>query len=262
MRPSRYAVYCETSVSTRWSCHSMILVSGSSVTSVRNALPSTRPSIRTDSCFEAGNSGLVTLVGSENDGLARSTRLPSGAQPVLLWVPHPRVVELGDAAVDVVALAGPGVLSSAAVVVSTPHAATTVRPAASASAGTPHVRRIAYFPIVSPLRALLLARSSRRCVLLVVFHFLSQDLAVPGVHDHLVEPAVFALYLHAVDDEAVLVFELGLLHLAGYGPEGRLLRRGPVYPGEPFELSSDLVVLTLVLRGGLVLVTLGSFVSA
>src|SRR5215210_9447494 len=79
MRPSRYAVYWETSVSTRCPCHSMILVSGSNVTSVLNGLPSTWPTISTDSCFETGNSGLVTSVGSEKVGTLRSTRLSSGA---------------------------------------------------------------------------------------------------------------------------------------------------------------------------------------
>src|SRR5918911_3515234 len=72
-------MYWETSVSIRWPCHSTILVSGSNVTSVRNGLPSTCPTISTESCFETGNSGLVTLVGSEKVGILRSTRLLSGA---------------------------------------------------------------------------------------------------------------------------------------------------------------------------------------
>src|SRR5215204_4500274 len=79
MRPSRYAVYWETSVSIRWPCHSMILVSGSNVTSVLNGLLSTWPTISTESCLDTGNSGLVTLVGSEKVGILRSTRLLSGA---------------------------------------------------------------------------------------------------------------------------------------------------------------------------------------
>src|SRR5829696_8011988 len=79
MRPSRYAVYWETSVSIRWPCHSMILLSGSNVTSVLNGLPSTWPTIGTDPCLETENSGLVTWVGSEKVGILRSTRLLSGA---------------------------------------------------------------------------------------------------------------------------------------------------------------------------------------
>src|SRR5918994_6224445 len=72
-------MYWETSVSIRFPCHSMILVSGSNVTSVLNGLPSTWPTIRTESCLDTGNSGLVTLVGSEKFGILRSTRLLSGA---------------------------------------------------------------------------------------------------------------------------------------------------------------------------------------
>src|SRR5215475_13383031 len=63
----------------RWPPHSMALVCGSSVTSVRNGLPSTRPTNNTEACRETGNSGLVTLVGFENFGTLRSTRLLSGA---------------------------------------------------------------------------------------------------------------------------------------------------------------------------------------
>src|SRR5215216_6716374 len=79
MRPSRYAVYWDTSVSICWPCHSMILVSGTNVTSVLNGLASTWPTISTESCLETGNSGLVTLVGSEKVGILRSTRALSGA---------------------------------------------------------------------------------------------------------------------------------------------------------------------------------------
>src|SRR4249919_66303 len=42
-----------------------------------------RPSIRTESCSETGKSGLVTFVGSENVGIARSTRSLSGATGIL-----------------------------------------------------------------------------------------------------------------------------------------------------------------------------------
>jgi hypothetical protein len=72
-------LYWDTSVSTRWPSHSMIWVSGRSVTSVRNGFPSTWPSIRSESCDETGNSGLVMFVGSENVGISRSTRSLSGA---------------------------------------------------------------------------------------------------------------------------------------------------------------------------------------
>src|SRR5215208_6439486 len=57
----------------------MILVSGSNVTSVLNGLPSTWPTISTESCLDTGNSGLVTLVGFEKVGMLRSTRLLLGA---------------------------------------------------------------------------------------------------------------------------------------------------------------------------------------
>src|SRR5687767_3634185 len=118
----------------------MILVSGSSVTSVRNGLPSTRPTMRTDSCFETGNRGFVMLVGSENVGVARSTRLPCGAVGrssrttgwgIVFDPPSP------VAAVESVAFAGPELLSAA--VESTPHAPTTARAATRASADAPPI---------------------------------------------------------------------------------------------------------------------------
>src|SRR5215203_4662918 len=127
MRPSRYAVYWETSVSTCWPCHSMILVSGSSVTSVRNGLPSTWPSIRTDSCFATGISPGTTGWG------------------ILL--------DPTSTAVDVVGLAAFSDVGSAS------HAPTTARLAASASAATPRASGLACFPpIVPPLQSLPLAR--------------------------------------------------------------------------------------------------------
>ena len=46
---------------------------------MRNGLPSTLPTSRTDSCFEMGNHGLVMLVGLENFGKLRSSRALSGA---------------------------------------------------------------------------------------------------------------------------------------------------------------------------------------
>src|SRR5215217_7952085 len=130
MRPSRYAVYWETSVSIRWPCHSTILVSGSNVTSVLNGLPSTCPTISTESCLDTGNSGLVTLVGSEKVGILRSTRLLLGATGIsagtggwgiILEVPSPAAVVDAAERAPVAILAG---LSSLFAVVSEPHAST------------------------------------------------------------------------------------------------------------------------------------------
>jgi hypothetical protein len=72
-------MYWETSVSIRWPSHCTILVSGRSVTSVRNGLPSTWPRNRTDACFDTGKSGFVTSVGCEKVGTRRSTRWLAGA---------------------------------------------------------------------------------------------------------------------------------------------------------------------------------------
>ena len=73
-------MYCETATSTCWPSHSMILVSGSSVTSVRNGWSSTRPRSRTDACCETGKSGLVMFVGSENVGIVEVDALALGSE--------------------------------------------------------------------------------------------------------------------------------------------------------------------------------------
>ena len=57
----------------------MILVSGSSVVSVRNGLPSTVPFRTTDARRLIGNRRFVTLVGFEKAGATRSTRRSSAA---------------------------------------------------------------------------------------------------------------------------------------------------------------------------------------
>ena len=79
---------------THWpGLHSMILVSGSSVVSVRNAFPSTLPLRTTDASRLIGNRGFVTLVESENAGATRSTRRSLGATGSLsrpaaaMWAP-------------------------------------------------------------------------------------------------------------------------------------------------------------------------------
>ena len=79
MLPPRNATYCETATSTRRPSHSTIRVSGSNVTSVRNGSPSTRPSMSTDACRDTGKSGFVIVAGSENEGIATSTRSWVGA---------------------------------------------------------------------------------------------------------------------------------------------------------------------------------------
>src|SRR3972149_9166908 len=58
---------------------SLGLVSGSRVTSVRKGRPFTLPSIKIEGVLAVGCSGLLTLVGAENAGAARSTRSLSGA---------------------------------------------------------------------------------------------------------------------------------------------------------------------------------------
>lgn len=79
MRPSRKAAYWETSVSTGLPSRSMVLVSGRRVVSARKGRPSTWPSRMTRKSRLIGKRGLVTLVGLENIGVARSTRSLSGA---------------------------------------------------------------------------------------------------------------------------------------------------------------------------------------
>ena len=159
------------------------------------------------------------MVESENDGVARSTRSLFGAQPLPLSVPHLDTVELEPAAVDVVELVDvPGLLSFPAVV-SAPHAPTTARPAASVSATTPRARGLTYLlSIVPALQSLPFAWSSP-CgddhLILVYFHLLAENLAVAGVHDHLVELAIVAGNLDLVDHETALAFELYLPRLAG-----------------------------------------------
>ena len=68
----------------------MTRVYGSSVTSVRNGLPSTCPRNRIDACSETGNSGFVISVGWENVGTARSTRSVGQPTPKL----DPRMQEI------------------------------------------------------------------------------------------------------------------------------------------------------------------------
>src|SRR5918999_2256983 len=68
--------------STRWPFHSMVLVSGSSVTSIRSDSPASSPSWMTWSTWPIGNSGFVMEVGSENVGWPRSTRPPSEGDSV------------------------------------------------------------------------------------------------------------------------------------------------------------------------------------
>src|SRR5829696_9219920 len=150
MRPSRYAVYWETSVSIRWPCHSMILVSGSNVTSVRNGLPSTWPTISTESCLDTGNSGLVTWVGSEKVGILRSTRSlwgATGISPVMGgWgiIFDPPAVSV-DAAERTPVAVLPG-LSSLFVVLWDPHACTIDRLANNTKTATPRVTGLMRLP--------------------------------------------------------------------------------------------------------------------
>src|SRR5829696_6401291 len=150
MRPSRYAVYWETSVSIRWPCHSMILVSGSNVTSVLNGLPSTWPTISTESCLDTGNSGLVTLVGSEKVGMLRSTRLLLGATGISTgtggWgiTLDPPAVSVDAAERAPVAIL-PG-LSSLFAVVSDPHACTIDRLANNTKTSTPRATGLMRLP--------------------------------------------------------------------------------------------------------------------
>src|SRR5215218_2425431 len=167
MRPSGYAVYWETSVSTRWPCHSMILVSGSNVTSVRNGLPSTWPTIRTDLCLETGNSGLVTLVGSEKVGITRSTRSLSGATGISPgmtgWgiffdlLSPPAVFDAGELA----SVAILPELLSFFVVVSDPHAFATHTLANTTIIARPRATDLVRLPpIMPPLQALPFGRST------------------------------------------------------------------------------------------------------
>src|SRR5215208_4294525 len=152
MRPSRYAVYWATSVSIRWPCHSMILVSGSNVTSVLNGLPSTWPTISTESCLDTGNSGLVTWVGSEKVGILRSTRslwgatgisAGTGGWGIILDPPSPAAaVDAGERA-PVAILPG---LSSLFAVVSDPHACTIHRLANNTKTATPSATGLMRLP--------------------------------------------------------------------------------------------------------------------
>src|SRR5215208_4399175 len=121
----------------------MILVSGSNVTSVLNGLPSTWPTISTESCLGTGNSGLVTLVESEKVGILRSTRLLSGATGIspgtggwgiILDPPSPAAAV--DAAERTPVAILPG-LSSFFAVVSDPHASTIDRLANNTKTATP-----------------------------------------------------------------------------------------------------------------------------
>src|SRR6266542_6704555 len=69
-----------TIVSIRLPFQSIVFVAGRGVISTReSALPS-RPSCTTCVSWRAGNSGLVTAVGFENDGWTRSMRSLSGRQ--------------------------------------------------------------------------------------------------------------------------------------------------------------------------------------
>src|SRR5688572_24919325 len=85
IRPSMYATYCDSTAVIPPS-HEIILVVGSSVTSMRSGSPSSSPSSTAD--CSAGKSGLVIAVGSEKTGLTRSTLALSGAHPVPDTVPH------------------------------------------------------------------------------------------------------------------------------------------------------------------------------
>src|SRR5215217_5237080 len=151
MRPSRYAVYWDTSVSICWPCHSMILVSGSNVTSVLNGLPSTWPTISTESCLETGNSGLVTLVESEKVGILRSTRSLWGATGISagtggwgITLDPPPAVSVDAAERAPVAIL-PG-LSSLFAVVSDPHACTIDRLANNTKTATPSATGLMRLP--------------------------------------------------------------------------------------------------------------------
>src|SRR5215208_4042494 len=156
MRPSRYAVYWETSVSIRWPCHSTILVSGSNVTSVLNGLPSTWPTISTESCLDTGNSGLVMLVGSEKVGILRSTRsfwgatgisAGTGGWGIILDPPSPAAaVDAGERA-PVAILPG---LSLLFAVVSDPHACTIDRLANNTKTATGLMRLPSMFLLCNP----------------------------------------------------------------------------------------------------------------
>ena len=73
-------MYWETAVSTCCpSVHSTTLVSGRSVVSVWNGLPSTLPLRTVEWRSLIGNSGFVTSVGFDSGGIVRSTRSLSGA---------------------------------------------------------------------------------------------------------------------------------------------------------------------------------------
>src|SRR5215218_5419848 len=120
----------------------MILVSGSNVTSVLNGLPSTWPTISTESCLDTGNSGLVTLVGSEKVGILRSTRSLLGATGIspemggwgiIFDPPSPAAAVDAAERAPVANLAG---LSSVFAVVSEPHASTIDRLANNTKAAT------------------------------------------------------------------------------------------------------------------------------
>ena len=139
----------------------MILVSGRSVVSVLNGLPSTRPLSTTEWRSLIGKSGFVTLVGSENGGAVRSTRSLSGATgsfsnpAAASWaaVGWGIAVDLDSAAVEAEELAAvlevPGFLSLPAVV-SAPQAPTTARAANSVSAATPLVKGLLRFASIVP----------------------------------------------------------------------------------------------------------------
>src|SRR4029450_13055832 len=85
MRPPRRAVNCEAPASTRWPSQVKVRVVGSRVASTRSGRLPSWPSWSTWASSPTGNRALVMRVGSENRGLARSTRALSGAigrQPV------------------------------------------------------------------------------------------------------------------------------------------------------------------------------------